>query len=151
MTAPHPSWPWISSAVFYDDAGAAIDWLCKAFGFEVRLKIEGDAGRIEHSELTFGGGLIMVASKTDQSDPTALNARSPQSLEGANTQALCVYVEDVDAHFRRAKAAGATVVREPTTDDYGDEHGAHRTYGVRDPEGHHWWFMRVARDPRVSE
>src|SRR5690606_37481574 len=60
---PAPAgWPRISSAVFYDDAARAIDWLCAAFGFEVRLKVEGDGGRIEHSELTFGDGLIMVGS-----------------------------------------------------------------------------------------
>ena len=52
---PTPAdWPRISSSVFYDDAGAAIDWLCRAFGFEVRLKVEGEGGRIEHSELVFG-------------------------------------------------------------------------------------------------
>src|SRR5688572_76561 len=44
-------WPRISGAVFYDEPARAIDWLCAAFGFEVRLKVEGEGGRIEHSEL----------------------------------------------------------------------------------------------------
>ena len=51
MNKPPQGWPRITAAVFYDDAAKAIDWLCEAFGFEVRLKIEGDGGRIEHSEL----------------------------------------------------------------------------------------------------
>jgi uncharacterized glyoxalase superfamily protein PhnB len=50
-------WPRISSSIYYREASKMIDWLCDAFGFEVRLKIEGDNGRIEHSELTFGEGL----------------------------------------------------------------------------------------------
>jgi uncharacterized glyoxalase superfamily protein PhnB len=63
MQNPHSQWPSVSSALFYEDAAAAIDWLCRAFGFEVRLKVEGEGGRIEHSELTFGNGLIMVGSR----------------------------------------------------------------------------------------
>jgi uncharacterized glyoxalase superfamily protein PhnB len=61
---PAPSdWPRCSSALFYQDAVAAIDWLCDAFGFEVRIRVEGKDGRIEHSELTIGEGLIMVAQE----------------------------------------------------------------------------------------
>ena len=61
MKAPPSGWPRIASAVYYEDAAAAIDWLCRAFGFEVRVKIEGEGGSIKHSELTYGDGLIMVA------------------------------------------------------------------------------------------
>ena len=69
MDKPLPSgWPRISGAVFYDDPARAIDWLCAAFGFEVRLKVEGPGGRIEHSELTIGEGLIMVGSAGGRSD-----------------------------------------------------------------------------------
>lgn len=147
MTEPHKLWPRISSAVFYDDAGAAIDWLCKAFGFEVRLKVEGEGGRIEHSELTFRDGVIMVGSI--DKGPDRGHCKSPRSLGGANTQSLCVYVDDVDAHCQRARDAGAQILREPATDDYGDEYGANRSYEALDLEGHHWWFMRVARDPKA--
>ncbi len=62
MKPPPEGWPRISSAVFYNDASKAIDWLCEVFGFDVRLKVEGEGGRIEHSELVFGEGLIMVGS-----------------------------------------------------------------------------------------
>jgi uncharacterized glyoxalase superfamily protein PhnB len=144
MKKPPEGWPRISSALFYDNASAAIDWLARTFGFEVRLKIEGEGGRIEHSELTFGEGLIMLGStKRDGKG----HMRSPQALGGANTQSLCIAVEDVDAHHARAKAAGATIVSPPTTKDYGDDYWADRTYEAIDPEGHHWWFMQRMREP----
>ena len=60
MKQPPAGWPRISSSLFYDDAAAAIDWLVRAFDFRLRLRIEGEGGRIEHSELTYGDGLIMV-------------------------------------------------------------------------------------------
>ena len=86
-------WPRISSALFYDDAAKAITWLCKAFDFEVRLLIEGEGGRIEHSELTYGDGLIMVGSTGGRADrKVPLPCKSPRSVGGANTQALCICV-----------------------------------------------------------
>ena len=60
MKNPPAGWPRISNSVYYDDPRRAIDWLVSAFGFEVRLKVEGDDGSIVHSELTFGDGLIFV-------------------------------------------------------------------------------------------
>jgi uncharacterized glyoxalase superfamily protein PhnB len=146
MKATPPGWPRISSSLFYDDAGAAIEWLCRAFGFEVRLKIEGDGGRIEHSELTFGDGLIMVGSTGGKSQrPVPLPCKSPRSLGGANTQALCVFVDDIDAHCQRAQVAGATILEPPTTHDYGEDYWSDRTYRAEDPEGHNWWFMQRMR------
>jgi uncharacterized glyoxalase superfamily protein PhnB len=147
MSDPGEDWPRISSALFYVDAGTAIDWLCKAFGFEVRLRIEGDGGVIEHSELTFGEGVIMVATAGAKPAPWRPPCVSPRQVGGANTQSLCVQVEDVDAHCARARAAGAKIATEPADQDYGEEYGAHRTYAAVDPEGHHWWFMKVVRGP----
>lgn len=147
MAKGSTGWPRISSAVFYDDAAAAIDWLCRVFGFDVRLRIEGENGRIEHSELLFGDGVVMVGDTRSTRDrPVPLPCRSPRSVGGANTQVLCVRVDDADGHCRRARAAGAEILDEPRTDDYG-EHGAHRSWRARDPEGHHWWFLQVLRDP----
>ncbi len=93
---PAPAnWPRISSAVYYDDAIGAIDWLCRAFGFAVRLKIVSADGHLEHSELTFGDGLIMVSASGGKSTrPAPLPCASPRSLGGINTQALCVCVDD---------------------------------------------------------
>jgi uncharacterized glyoxalase superfamily protein PhnB len=149
---PTPSdWPRIASALFYDDAGPAIDWICKAFGFQVRLRVEGEGGRIEHSELEYGDGLIMVASSGGASKrPSPQPWKSPRSVSGANTQSLCVYVDDVDAHCAIARAAGATILDEPKTDDYGEAYGANRTYRAVDPEGHHWWFMTRVRAAKAA-
>jgi uncharacterized glyoxalase superfamily protein PhnB len=150
MTDVPEYWPRISSALFYTDAAKAIDFICKAFGFHVRLKVEGEGGRIEHSELLFQEGLIMVGSAGGNTEPGRPQCVSPQSVGGANTQSLCVNVEDVDAHCAKARAAGAKIIREPRTDDYGDEYGAHRSYGALDTEGHHWWFMRNIRGPKAK-
>jgi uncharacterized glyoxalase superfamily protein PhnB len=150
MNQPPAGWPRISSAVFYEDAAAAIPWLCRTFGFEVRLKVEGESGRIEHSELVFGGGLIMVGSAGGKSDrPGPLPCKSPRALGGANTQTLCVCVDDVDAHCERARAAGAKIVEAPSTQDYGEEYWSDRTYRAEDLEGHHWWFLQRVREPTV--
>jgi uncharacterized glyoxalase superfamily protein PhnB len=146
---PAPSdWPRFSSSVFYQDAAKAIDWLCDAFGFEIRLKVEGEGGRIEHSELTYGEGLLMVG----QEDLTAARTwkrrmRSPRMVEGANTQCLMFFVDNADAHCAHARARGARIVEEPATHDYGEEYWADRSYGALDPEGHMWWITQRVRNP----
>ena len=145
---PTPAgWPRISSAIYYDDAGQAIDWLCRAFGFEVQMKVEGEGGRIEHSELVFGGGLVMVSSATDGEKAEKFPwRRSPAQVSGGNTQNLFLYVDDVEAHCERARAAGAKILTEPKTTDYGDEYWTDRTYECVDLGGHHWWFAQRLRD-----
>lgn len=147
---PTPAgWPRISASVFYDDPRAAIDWLCRAFGFEVRLKVEGDDGSIAHSELTFGEGLVMVGGTKGGKEPWQAMYRSPGKLDGGTvTSALAIFVDDVDAHHAHAVAAGAKIMREPTTSDYGDDYWTDRSYGALDPEGHLWWFMQRLRGPR---
>jgi uncharacterized glyoxalase superfamily protein PhnB len=140
-------WPRISSALFYDDAGKAIDWLCSTFGFEVRLRIDGEGGRIEHSELTYGEGLMMVgSSQAGPSGDWRNQGASPRSVSGKNTQSLCLFVDDVDAHCAHARAAGAEIIVEPSTTDHGAEYWSDRTYLARDLEGHLWWFMQRMRD-----
>jgi uncharacterized glyoxalase superfamily protein PhnB len=115
--------------LFYDDAPAAIDWLCNAFGFTKRLVVPGPDGTVAHSELSYGPGVIMVGSaRPDQ------GRLGPRSLPGV-TQSLCVRVDNPDAHFARAKACGATIVR----DLQDEEHGS-RGYTAKDLEGHEWYF-----------
>ena len=147
MIPTPPGWPRISTALYYDDAASAIDWLCEAFGFELRLKVEGEGGRIEHSELTYGEGVVMVGdTKKAEKFPYM---RAPSQIGGGNTQNLMVYVDDVEAHFAHAKAAGAKIDKEPTTTDYGEEYWTDRSYGCEDVGGHHWWFaqrMRSSKD-----
>jgi uncharacterized glyoxalase superfamily protein PhnB len=142
MQSPPSGWPRISAALYYRDAAAAIDWLCAAFGFEVRLKVVDDDGSIRHSELVYGGGLVMV---DEASKPGRPYRRSPAAIAGGNTQNLMVYVEDVDAHCVRARRAGATIVAEPETVDHGEGYWADRSYEAVDLEGHHWWFCQRVR------
>ena len=146
MKPPPKDWPRISSAGYYEDAPAAIDWLCRAFGFEVRVKIEGEGGSIEHSELTYGEGLIMVGQAGLAHKPSF--RQSPRSLGGGNTQNMMIYVDDADAHCEHARANGAKIVKEPTTTDYGEEWWTDRGYECEDLEGHHWWFYQRLRDPK---
>lgn len=138
MKPTPPDWPRISSSLFYDDAKAAIDWLCRAFGFEPRLIVEGADGAIVHSELVFGDGVVMIGS-TGRSDKKRDWCISPKAA-GGNTQSVFVYVDDVLAHCERARAAGAAITDEPEVHDYGEEYWADRCYGAVDPGGHHWWF-----------
>jgi uncharacterized glyoxalase superfamily protein PhnB len=147
MKPPPPGWPRLSVSVFYDDPRAAIDWLCRAFGFEVRLKVEGDDGTIHHSELCFGEGLVMVGG-TSGDEPWQKIYRSPRSIGGGITQAIAIHLDDVEAHHARAVKEGARIVREPITNDYGDDYWADRSYGALDPEGHLWWFMQRIKGPR---
>jgi uncharacterized glyoxalase superfamily protein PhnB len=142
VKSPPADWPRISPALFYEDAAAAIDWLCRAFGFTVKIKVEGENGDIAHSELVMGEGLIMVGSIK-----RAAHRRSPRSLGGANTQSLMVYVEDVEQHCARARAAGAKIHSEPETTDYGEGYWADRSYEAEDCEGHRWWISQRVRNP----
>jgi uncharacterized glyoxalase superfamily protein PhnB len=144
MKPTPPGWPRMSASVFYDDPKAAIDWLCRAFGFELKLKVEGDDGTLHHSELCFGEGLVMVSGSSG-SEPWQKIYSSPRALGGKVTQALALFVDDVDAHHARAVAAGATIVREPSTSDYGEDYWVDRSYGALDPEGQLWWFMQRMR------
>lgn len=150
MKPPPKGWPRLSSSVFYDDAAKAIDWLCQAFGFEVRLKVEGDGGRIEHSELTFGEAVIMVGSSGKKPGMELAPVwASPKSIEGRNTQSLMLYVDDADAHFEQARKGGAVIVDPPKLHDYGSEYWTDKSYGVLDLEGHLWWFCERIRDPEA--
>lgn len=151
MKPTPPGWPRLSQSLYYDDPAAAIDWLCSAFGFELRLKVEGDQGDIVHSELTYGDGLIMVggSGRTDEGKEAWQTRQvSPRAIDGRNTQSICVFVDDADAHCAHARAHGARIHREPETSDYGDDYWVDRSYGATDPEGHMWWFMQRLKSGR---
>lgn len=144
---PH-GWPRMSLSAYYQDPNAAIEWLCRAFDFELRLKVEDGDGGIAHSELTYGEALVMVGTaeaKVQGKEAWQSRQKSPAQVGGAHTAAACFFVDDVDGHCERARAAGATIVREPITNDYGDDYWTDRSYGCLDPEGHLWWFMQRIR------
>ncbi|MBA3464083.1 MAG: VOC family protein [Deltaproteobacteria bacterium] len=137
-------WPRLSVSVFYQDAAKAIDWLCTAFGFEVRLRVDGEGGRIEHSELVFGDAVVMVGDESRAKDKVR-NMVSPRSVGGMNTSGIMIYVDDVDAFCERARKAGGTITYEPKVTDYGEEYWADKSCEVEDLEGHRWWFCQRMR------
>jgi uncharacterized glyoxalase superfamily protein PhnB len=96
-------------ALQYQDARAAIEVLCRAFGFEKKAAYEGEGGSIAHAELTLGNGMVMLGSVKD-TEYGKLLVR-PRDAGGV-TMSVYVIVDDVDAHFTRAKAAGAEITRE---------------------------------------
>ena len=146
MQAGPANFPRITSGLTYRDAAAMIEWLCDAFGFSLRLKVEGDAGRVVHSELTYGDGVIMVGGEESGAGARwNVDRRSPASIGGCNTQGLMVYVDDIEAHCAHARAKGAKVVDEISIHDYGDDYWADKSYGALDPEGHLWWFTQRLR------
>jgi uncharacterized glyoxalase superfamily protein PhnB len=116
----------------YGDGHAAIDWLCRAFGFEKHAVHSGPDGTVVHAELRLGPAFVMLGS--NPSTCQTMNWKSPRGA-GCVTQTVYIVVDDPDAHHDRAKAAGAEIVRELNNTDYGS-----REYGARDPEGHLWHF-----------
>lgn len=135
MTQPAPASAQVATtsdiypSLCYEDAPAAIAWLCRAFGFTERLVVNGPNGTVMHSELSLGNGVIMVAS------PHAERGFVAQKRNAGSSQSLCVRVDDADAHHARAVAAGAVITRELRDEDYGS-----RGYMATDPEGHQWYF-----------
>ena len=117
----------------YRNALAVIDWLCRAFGFE-KHAVHADGETVHHAQLTFGNGMIMLGS-VDNASAWGKRIAQPEEIGGRETQACYVIVADADAHYARAQAAGAEIVDELETKDYGG-----KGYSCRDPEGHLWSF-----------
>lgn len=117
----------------YNDAPAAIDWLCDAFGFNRHLVVAGDDGTIAHAQLTFGNGMIMLGSARD--DEFGQLQKPPGALGGAVSQSPYIIVADVEKHYSRAVAAGAEIVAPVESQAYGGQ-----LYTCRDPEGYIWNF-----------
>ena len=117
--------PNIFPALKYQNAQQAIEFLTKAFGFERQVVYPSDNGGIAHAQLKIGSGVVMLGS----------DAKDPANPWDAVRIGIYVYVDDVDAHHARAKAAGAEIVRPLADTDYGA-----REYSVRDSEGNLWSF-----------
>jgi uncharacterized glyoxalase superfamily protein PhnB len=116
----------IAPYLLYEDAAAAIDFLTKAFGFEEVMRMD-DEGIVNHAELRLGDDSVMLGYPGEAYE-------SPKKADHRSAL-VHVYVDDVDAHFERAKAAGAEIVMEPTDQEYGD-----RRYDALDLEGQFWSF-----------
>ena len=117
----------------YRDAAAAIDWLCRAFGFERHMVVPGEGSTIAHAQLTLGNGMVMLGSARD--DEFGKLMKTPAQVGGVSTQSAYIVVADADAHHARAVAAGAKVVYPLEDADYGG-----RGYSCLDPEGNVWSF-----------
>ncbi len=141
MATPAPSRPAFIPALIYRDNRAALEWLEKAFGFEVSYLLTDSSGNIVHAQMSHGGGVIMIGSEF--ADWT----RSPASVGGKNTQRIHVRIDrGIDEHCERARRAGATIVTPPADQFYGD-----RTYMAADFEGHHWSFAQPVRDVSAQD
>jgi uncharacterized glyoxalase superfamily protein PhnB len=139
--------PVLVPTIFYRDPRAALDWLEKAFGFEIAVLLTDDAGRVGHAEMSYRGANIGIGGEWEGPQLGGAKMRSPASLEGAGTQFLWVELEgDLDAHCERARAAGARIVQEPEDQFYGA-----RTCRVLDPEGHVWCFRQAVREVSLAE
>jgi uncharacterized glyoxalase superfamily protein PhnB len=113
----------------YNDARGAIRWLCATFGFVELFSVPDTGPLVRHAQLKLGTNIIMLGSVRPDD-----RMSSPQTL-GSATQALCVYLDDVDGHFTRAQSAGAEITSSLKGTDFGS-----REYHVRDLEGHPWTF-----------
>ena len=116
----------------YRDAPKMLEWLCKAFGFERHFVVPGENGTIAHAQLVLNGGMIMLGSARDDEWGKLVK---PAADGGAPTGAAYVVVSDIDAHYARAKGAGAEIVRALENTEYGS-----REFAARDPEGQVWSF-----------
>jgi uncharacterized glyoxalase superfamily protein PhnB len=119
----------------YRDPKAAVDFLCRAFGFERHFIVDDGKGGVEHAELSFGRGMIMLGSV--RSDVFGKLMAQPDEIGGRETTAPYIIIDDaaIEAHYARAMQAGAKIVMELEEQDYGG-----RNYTCRDPEGHVWSF-----------
>ena len=113
----------------YRDAARMIDWLVEAFGVTVHARYE-DAGVVQHAQLALGSSMIMLGTARD--DDYGKIVGQPGSNGG---KSVYVAVDDADALYTRAKAAGAKILEEPIDRDYGS-----REFICADPEGNVWSF-----------
>ncbi|MES3004333.1 MAG: VOC family protein [Pseudomonadota bacterium] len=119
----------------YRDALAAIDWLCRNFGFEKQLVVLTDDKRcVQHAQLVLGGGMLMLGSADNQSE-FGKHIRQPDEVGGFETQCSYVVVPDADAVYAKVKADGGQIVMDIHDEDYGG-----RGFSCRDPEGRLWYL-----------
>ncbi len=126
--------PDVVPTLAYDDVPRAAEWLCRVFGFKERsdARLTWDGGAMTWVEI--GDGLIHLSSSGGH------DLHSPK-MGGGSSHALKVYVDNVDGHFARARAAGAKIISEPQDGFWGG-----RIYRATDIEGHHWEFAQKGRD-----
>ena len=123
----------ITAYLYYQDVAGALKFLAKAFGLrKCGVQVKGPDGKIHHASMEFGDALVMMGYPGPK-------YKNPKRL-GHLTQCLYVNVDNVDAHFARARKAGAKILEKPKDTPYG-----HRRFGAEDPEGHQWYFAQEIR------
>ncbi len=133
-------YPQVSPYLFVDGAAEAIEFYSSVFGASERMRMPGPGGKIGHCELQLGDSLVMVADAFPE-----MGGRSPAAV-GGSPVIVSVYMEDVDAVFERAVQAGATAVRPPENQFYGDRAGQ-----FEDPFGHLWSVATHVEDVSPDE
>jgi uncharacterized glyoxalase superfamily protein PhnB len=123
--------------ITYRNVAEASDWLTAVFGFTEHYR-NGPVGAPSGAQMYLGDAWVML-------DAPDAGEKTPAEL-GYGTQSLTVFVADVDAHYDRARSAGAMIVEDLHETEYGE-----RQYGARDLDGHHWLFSVHARDVSPSE
>jgi uncharacterized glyoxalase superfamily protein PhnB len=118
--------------LIYRDIGAALDFLCRAFGFKEGMRTGTPSGGV-HGDASFQGQLVMMGQEAHER-----SLKTPRDANAA-TMGVFIHLDDVDKHYEVAKAAGAEIVHPPKDVEYG------RTYWAVDPEGHPWFFTAPAK------
>jgi MerR family transcriptional regulator, thiopeptide resistance regulator len=121
------------------DIAATHEFLVETLGFASAGLEHGGDGNVVHGEVRAGDRRIWLHRTTPEH-----GLATPAELGGSGGGNV-VQVTDVDAHFERVRAAGATILYEPADQEYGQ-----REYGVADPDGHSWWFATPTAPPAVS-
>jgi uncharacterized glyoxalase superfamily protein PhnB len=123
--------------LYYEDVAGALTWLCSAFGFEERVRLELPGGFIAHAELAIADAVVMVGN---------IGARNAGPSPGTVRSGVYIFVDDVDGHCGDARRSGAEIVDEPADQPYGD-----RIYLALDPEGHEWYFAQHVQDVDIDD
>jgi uncharacterized glyoxalase superfamily protein PhnB len=122
----------VTPYLIVDDAAELIDFTKRAFGAEETFRMPGSGGAIMHAEIRIGDSVVMLSDASPENPPTSTM--------------MHLYVEDVDAVYQRALQAGASALREPENQFYGD-----RSAGVKDAFGNQWWLATHVEDVSPEE
>jgi uncharacterized glyoxalase superfamily protein PhnB len=144
---PNEKYPQVIPMLDYEDGPAAMDWLARAFGFRELVRMIGDDGLLAHGEMAVDGderGRIMLGTATPlYESPKHHREHCAQARAWSDVpwiiDGVLVHVDDVDAHYARAVAAGAVILSEL------EDGFPARRYRVEDVEGHRWMFMQKAK------
>ena len=135
------NYPDVIPMIAYEDGPKAMDWLSSAFGFTERARMLDKNGRLSHGEMQAGEGVIMLATPTPEYRGPRRHREACEAARKWSTvpyivDGVLVYVDNVDAHFARAKQRGASILSGVEADENG------KRYRAEDLEGHRWMFMQ---------